>query len=494
MRRRLRNLLGSFAFILLALVPARAGDQPQWGYGFTRNQVSDEKNLPDTFDLETGKNVRWTVRLGTETYSTPVVATGRIFVGTNNERPRDPRLGGDRGVNLCLDEKNGGFLWQLAATKRGPSPFWDWPRCGTCSPATVEGDRVYTVTNRGEVVCLDIDGMADGNDGPYQDEATLMGLRDGTGPTDADVIWLFDYTKGAGVRQHDGSHCSILIHGSFLYVNTSNGLNDEHSAMGNPEAPSLIVLDKATGRYVAREKEGVGRRTFHSTWSSPALGEAGGKTLVFFGGGDGVVYAFDPLREASEGGEPAALKVAWKHDCDPEAPKEDVHKYIRNRREGPSNIKSMPVFHEGRVYVTYGGDVWWGKNQAWLRCLDAATGQAVWTYPLKRHVMVTPAVCDGLATIGDSGGTVHAVDAATGQGVWTHDAGAEMWASTLVADGKVYAGTRNGTFWILSAGREKKVLSSVKLDSAIHGTPVAANGVLYVATMTTLHALAVPSR
>ncbi len=483
------ELTACLASLLLASL---ADDQPQWGRGFSRNQVSDERNLPDTFNPETGRNVRWTVPLGTETYSTPVVAAGRVFVGTNNERPRNPRHGGDRGVTLCLSEKDGSFLWQMTTDKRGPSNFWDWPRCGNCSPSTVEGDRVYTVGNRGEVVCLDLDGMADGNDGPFKDEAALMKIGKEAGPADADVIWLFDYTKEAGVRQHDGAHSSILVLGPHLYVNTSNGLNDEHNAMPHPEAPSLIVLDKATGRYLAREKEGIGKGTFHSTWSSPALGESGGKPLIVFGGGDGVVYAFEPLGEAPAGTEPAALKLAWKHDCDPDAPKENIHRYIRNRREGPSNIKSMPVFHEGRVYVTFGGDVWWGKNQAWLRCLDAATGKEVWTYPLKRHVMCTPSVRDGLAYIADSGNTIHGVDAATGQGVWTHDAGAEMWASTLAADGKVYAGTRGGTLWVLAAGREKKVIASVKMDSGINGTPVAANGVLYVATMNRLYALANP--
>ncbi len=43
-----------------------------------------------------------------------------------------------------------------------------------CSPATVEGDRVYMVTNRDEVVCLDLHGMANGNDGPYRDEGRHM--------------------------------------------------------------------------------------------------------------------------------------------------------------------------------------------------------------------------------------------------------------------------------------------------------------------------------
>ncbi len=480
----------------MALPSSAADDNPQWGDTFGRNQVSGERHLPSDFDPRTGRNVRWTAPLGSETYSTPAVASGRIFIGTNNERPRDPRLGGDRGVILCLDEKSGAFVWQLATVKRGPTSYWDWPRCGTCSPSTIEGDRLYTVTNRGEVVCLDIDGMADGNDGPFRDEGILLAGPGRppveVGPADADVIWLFDYTRQAGVRQHDASHCSPLISGRFLYINTSNGLNDEHNRVERPDAPSLIALDKATGRYVAREMEGIGKGTFHSTWSSPALGTAGGREMIFFGGGDGVVYAFEPLREPPPGDEPAALRLLWRHDCDPDAPKENIHRYIRNRREGPSNIKSMVVFEGGRVYVTFGGDVWWGKRNAWLRCLDASKGEAVWTYPLRRHCMCTPAVRDGLVYVADSGGVIHCVDAETGQGVWTHDAGEEFWASTLVADGKVYAGTRQGVFWIMEAGRQKKVLSSVRLDSPVHGTPIAANGVLYVASMNRLYALSLP--
>ena len=498
------------ALLAAGLLPAFAADQPQWGERWTRNQVSSETGLPETFDPATGRNVAWTARLGSETYSTPVVAAGRVFIGTNNDPPRDPRLKGDRGVHLCLDEKDGRLVWQLALTKRGPTAYWDWPRSGSCSPVTVEGDRVYTVTCRGEVVCLDLDGLADGNDGPFKDEGALFAPK-GDPPlepaaTDADVIWITDLTREAGVRQHDGAHSSILVHGPHLYVNTSNGLNDAHTAIENPEAPSLVVIEKATGRIVAREAEGIGRKTFHSTWSSPALGEVKGRPLVFFGGGDGVVYAFEPFDRAGNapGAEvpagtasvPAPLKCAWRFDCDPEAPKEDVQKYIRNRKVSPSNIKSMPVFHDGRLYVTSGGDVWWGKPQAWLKCVDAAAGTGditkaglLWSYALRSHCMSTPAVHGGLVYAADCGGGVHGVDAATGQAVWTHEAGGDMWASPLVADGKVYIGTRRGTLWVLAAGREKRVLGEVALKSPIHATAVAANGALYVATMTHLYAV-----
>ena len=40
-----------------------------------------------------------------------------------------------------------------------------------------------------------------------------------------------------------------------------------------------------------------------------------------------------------------------------------------------------------------------------------------------------------------------------------------------------------------AADKEKKVLSSIKLDSAIVGSAVAANGVVYVPTMKSLYAI-----
>jgi outer membrane protein assembly factor BamB len=485
--------------ILLAVLPAavRSADRPQWGERHTRNMVSDETGLAESFDPKTGRNVKWSVPLGTECYATPVVAGGRVFIGTNNHQPRDPRHQGDRGVLLCLSEADGRLAWQLVVPKLEGDIYLDWPNAGMCSPATVEGDRVYMVTNRDEAVCLDLGGMANGNDGPYRDEGRHMRARDEppmeAGPTDADIRWLFDLRSGVGVRPHDSAHSSILLDGPFLYLNTSNGLTSKHDGVEKPDAPSLIVLDKATGRCVAQDGQHIGPRIFHSTWSSPALGEVGGRRLVFFCGGDGVCYAFEALKWAGKAVE--SLKLIWRFDCDPTAPKENVHRYIRNRRESPSNIKSMPVFHKGRVYVTVGGDIWWGKHQAWLKCIDATktgdithTGQ-LWSHPLDRHCCSTPSIDDGLVYVADCGGKVHCVDAETGRPYWVHDAGGEIWASTLVADGKVYIGTRRGDFWVLAAGREKRVLSSVRLDAPVHGTAVAANGTLYVGTMTRLYAV-----
>ena len=165
---------------LLAATRAGAADQPQWGQKYSRNMVSAETNLPDGFDPATGRNVKWVAPLGTQSYASPVVAGGRVYIGTNNARPRDPRHQGDRAVLLCLDEKDGSLVWQLVVPKISADlddPFLDWPDVGFCSEPTIEGDRAYVLTNRGEIVCLDVAGFANGNDGPYRGEALHMAPR-----------------------------------------------------------------------------------------------------------------------------------------------------------------------------------------------------------------------------------------------------------------------------------------------------------------------------
>ena len=103
--------------------------------------------------------------------------------------------------------------------------------------------------------------------------------------------------------------------------------------------------------------------------------------------------------------------------------------------------------------------------------------------------MSTPAISEGLVFIADCGRRFHCVDAKTGQPLWTHEIKGEVWASPYVADGKVYLGTRSGNFYIFGASREKKLLAALELGSPISGTATAANGVLYVATMTHLYAV-----
>jgi outer membrane protein assembly factor BamB len=504
---------------------ARAADWPQWGGTPSRNMAAAERGIPDTFfpgkkrrdrlgfDPATATNVRFIARLGSENYSAPVVTGGRIYIGTNDEDLDDPRFRPtEGGVFLCLDERTGALAWRLVVPKleidrSKVSEDFDAMNLGICSTATVDGDRVYLVTNRCEVLCLDADGLADGNDGPFRDEAAFS-VPEGAapvalGPTDADILWRFDMLRDLPVFPHDASNCGILVLGEQLYVGTGNGVYDGKVVL--PTAPSLIVLDKRSGELLARDDGRISADVFHGQWSSPALALHPSGPLVVYGAGDGVCHAFRPAVPGRD-----VLEEVWRFDCNPPGYRErggvkiDYWALVRGgareldadgRLVSPSEIIGTPVVHGSRIYVAIGQDPVHGAGRGALTCI-AADGQGdvtatarVWQYLGIGRTLSTVSLADGLVYAAEHAGKIHCLDAATGSLVWAYDTREEIWSSTLVADGKVFVGTRRG-LTILAAGRERRHLADIRLGTPVWSVPTAANGTLFVASQKNLWAVA----
>jgi outer membrane protein assembly factor BamB len=529
MIRRSTILIYTISLSVLTTLPSLAADWPQWGGRDDRNLVSDEKDLPDTFnpgkkgpdgsgvDMRTAQNVKWVAKLGSATYGNPTVAGGRVYVGTDDFAVADDRRFQRTrgGLVRCFEEATGKPLWQLVVPERGNLPkgiLFTHQHLGVCSSPTVEGDRVYVVTCADEVVCLDVHGQANGNDGPYKDEGQYMAGQGKPpvplGPTDADIIWRYDLMDDLGSRPHDAASCSVLIHCDLLYLSTSNGVDPPHAKVVAPEAPAFIALDKRTGRLAAFENEHISRRLWHAEWSSPSLGKVNGKALIFLGGGDGVCYAFEALAKAQD--KPVPLVTAWSYDANPphyrlrdgkpipyydgdkrkgNSPNKNDGKYL-----GPSQIIATPVFHRNRVYVAIGQDPAHGRGRGLLHCIDATkTGDitktgCLWMYDGLDRTISTVAVAEGLVYVTDIAGRLHCLDADSGKLCWMHETGAETWGGPLVADGKLFFGNQK-EFFIMATGREAKVLSRIHLGSAVYSTPIAANGVLYVASQKYLWAV-----
>ncbi len=484
---------------------ASGKDWPMWGGTPNRNMVSEEKNLPleflagkkikgtDTIDPATTKDTKWVFKAGSSTYGTPTISGGKVLIGTNNEEPRDTKHIGDRGVVMCVDEATGEFLWQFVIPKLGAGKVSDWEYLGVCSSADIVGERAYVVTNRCEVVCLDMNGMANGNDGPYKDEAKYM-AEEGKppvepGPKDGDILWVYDMREELGVFPHNVASSSVLHHGGKLWVTTSNGVDWSHTNLPAPQAPTLIALNPETGELIGEEAEGIGHRILHCNWASPTAAEIDGKPVVIFGAGDGFCYAFSTETKKDEEGFDVLQKI-WSVDCNPpEYRKDKDGKPIKYATfDGPSEIISTPVVHDGKVYVAIGQDPEHGEGVGMLSCIDVATGKVVWTYKDIERTISTPSVVDGILYEADYRGRVHALEADTGKPIWVFDTKSHIWSSTLVADGKVYIPNEDGEVIILAAGREMKELGRVEFSAPIYGAPVAANGVLYIGTQTHVHA------
>ena len=301
-------VLAAALFIFVA-ADVWAADWPQFGGSPARNNTPEGKNIPVEWNVgqfdpqtnawkrENAKNILWVARLGSQSYGTPVVAGGKVFCATNNGAgwlKRYPATE-DLGCLLCFRQSDGEFLWQFSREKLKAGRRVDWPEQGICATPLVEGDRVYVVTNRGEVACLDT-------------------AADPKAPQEARIVWLFDMMKKLGSVQHNMASCSVTSAGDLLLVNTSNGVDESHEKIPAPQAPSFIAMDKKTGK-LAWADNSPGENILHGQWASPAFAVLDGVPQAIFPGGDGWVYSF--LAKPSDDGKP---KLLWKFDCNPRSP------------------------------------------------------------------------------------------------------------------------------------------------------------------------------
>jgi outer membrane protein assembly factor BamB len=484
--------------LLLAGQSSRGADWPMFGRDDTRNAVSPEKDPPrewqieqrdrNGFLLQPAWNILWEAQLGSSNAASPVVARGLVWIGTNNARPRDLQVKGDAAVLMCFRERDGRFLWQYVSPRLRDQYHQDWPYAGIkCSPL-IEGDRLWFVTNRAEIVCLDI--------GPLQE-----------GKGEPRPVWKLDMRKELGVHpvgaaMNVGFTCSIgASYKGRIYVTTGNGMGDDGRTVPAPQAPSLLCLDRDTGKVLWSDSS-PGKNILYDQGSSPLVVEIRGRGQVIVGQGDGWVRSFDALTG----------QLIWRFDTNPKAAAWNGGNGTR------SYVIATPVFHDGRVYVGNGrSPVQFSTKKGRLCCIDSTkegdispelddgpgkgkpnpNSGLVWCFESagKRDEdqmhdsLSSVAIADGLVIAPDAEGLVHCLDARTGKTYWTHDTLRGIQASPLIADGLVYVPAMDGTVTILALSRELKPIAAPDMDDGIAGTPVFANGVLYIAAGARLYAI-----
>jgi outer membrane protein assembly factor BamB len=500
----LGTVLALLPFGVAAPLPQRPRvEWPMMGRDATRNNVSPEKGAPVEWSVEAGKlsSIKWVAELGGGNNSaSPVVSGGLVWIGTNNAKPHDPNLKEDASVLMCFRESDGKFLWQYVSP-RLDNDQQDLPQgCLNCSPL-VEDDRLYFTTNRAEVICLDV--------GP---------LRHGRG--EPRVLWAIDMRRGYGVSPVGpscgacaGYLCSLSTsYRGRLYVTTGNGVAEDPRTAPAPDAPSLLCLDRDTGKVLWSDRS-PGKDVLHSQWSSPLVVEVKGRAQVIAAQGDGWVRSFDAI----------SGELLWKFDTNPKAAV-----WKPGGRGTKNYLPATPVFYEGRVYIANGLSEEYGPGVGHLWCIDPARTPAnpardlspvrdnfdpsaavnkdsglVWHHggpvtpgPKKKEreyvfgrTMCNVAIHDGLVIAADLDGYVDCLDARSGRRYWTHDMLANITASPLVVDGKVYVASVDGTVAVLALSREKRLLATNEVDDVIRASPVFANGVLYVATRAKLFAI-----
>jgi outer membrane protein assembly factor BamB len=276
--------------VLLASLPARADDWPQW-LGPQRDGRWRETGLLDKFPPG-GPNVLWRVPVE-HGFSGPAVAGGRVYV-TDHQRARDAkgeplrptRDGGFAGKDrvLCLNAANGEVVWKHEYDCPYKISYPNGPRC----TPLVHGGKVYTLGGTGELRCLD--------------------ARTG------DLLWSKNLPKEYRTEPPVWGYAAHpLIDGELLYT------------LVGGEGSNVVALNKDTGREVwkALTCEEVG-------YAPPVLCEAGGKRQLI---------VWQP--EAVNSLDPKTGAVYWSQPY-----------LAKGKLQRPAVSIATPVCQGGRLYVS----------------------------------------------------------------------------------------------------------------------------------------------
>jgi outer membrane protein assembly factor BamB len=457
--------------------------QATFGGGPHRNMVNlFDKNVPTSWVVEEGKqkNIKWVANLGNTTYGSPVVHDGRVFVGTNNEVPRDPKIDKPKAVLMCFAARDGKFLYQNVHDMPPENVVDAAVFCGLCSTPTVEGGLVYYCTPACEVICAHVE--------------------------DGKVAWKLDMMKELKVVPCYLCMCSPLVVGDLVFVTTGNGTNSE-GKVPSPTAPSFVAIHKASGK-VAWSSALPGADIVEGQWSNPVYAVVNGKPQVIFAAGDGWVYGL-----AADDG-----RLIWKFNGSPKVDPQKKHR--------KSYFMATPVVYQNQLYIGTGvaPETGWPHSPAGhFFCLDISrTGDVsckndnydptapenqdsalIWHYggylqpkPAKGrlvafgHTLSTAAIYDGLVYVAEEYGYLHCLDAGTGQHYWKFDCKTSIFASPYWVDGRIYQSTEAGDVHAFAHGKEMKMIGSCDMDESSQSTPTVSGSVLYVATRSKLYAIA----
>jgi outer membrane protein assembly factor BamB len=257
--------------------------------------------------------------------------------------------------------------------------------------------------------------------------------------------------------------------GTLFFVSSAGALGAVDVATGKIK---WVYATEYERKFEAKNLHGYpsAAQTIPDAWdiwtSSPAV--ANGK--VYFGSGDGNVYALDaqsgvlqwkfPTRDVVHAS-PAVYNNtvyvgswdSYLYAIDAETGQE---KWSLKTGEDATihnqvGFQSSPAVVDGVVYV--------GCRDAHVYAVDAATGRKKWDYPTsKSWVNGTPAVRDGMVYVGTSDSArFMALDAKTGRLRFNFDAKAYMFSSAALAGDLAYVGDHNGKLYAIDAKSGKLV-------------------------------------
>jgi outer membrane protein assembly factor BamB len=390
--------------------------------GTNQNALAETDNIPLNWNESV---IKWKTGIHDEGHSSPVVYGDQIWLTTATPE-------GNKLFAVCVDYRTGKIIHDInifspsEVERKHPLNSYATPT------PVIEKGFVYVHYGSMGTACINT--------------------------SDGSVVWKRDDLKCKHVQ---GPASSPVIYKNLLILHFEG-----------TDVRYIVALDKSNGRLIWKTDRPaepyepltvIGRKAY----ITPLVLNVRGQDILI-SNGSAICQAFNPATGA------------------------EIWRVI----DGAESTISMPLTENGIVYW-YSGYMVADDGSKYTNLLavnpdgkgDITGTKIIWK---KRHVllqnqMLTPVIKDGLIYTVTTKNQLICVDASTGEEVWSVKVPVNYNASPLYINGNIWLFSVNGDVIVLKAGREYREVARNKMDSGIWATPAVLRNSMILRTQNTLY-------
>jgi len=433
-------------YLLVFFLPVLIGLQPkedvsperQWSQyrGYYSNGVLDNANLPEQWDIKTGKNIKWKIEIPGLGLSSPVIWGDKLFLTTaiseNDKKGLKTGIYGDIGsVNdesehewkvYCFNKHSGDIIWEKTSHTGIPEQKRHPKSSHANSTVATDGKYVAVFFGSEGLYCYDIHG-------------NLLWHKDfGVLKSVFFRVETAEWEFASSPIIHDGVvivQCDVLENSFLAAYEAATGKElwkksrDEYPGWCTPNIYYINNGSACIAVNGYKHRGGYNFDTGEEIWKMSGGGDIQiptpiiGENLIYFNSAHGPSSPIIAVKKEAIG------KISM-----------DLEEFIAwSKPRGGSYMQTM-LLYKGLVY-----NLGWNGR---IQCLDAITGEEIYAEKLGRSNSFT--------------------------------------ASAVAADDKIYAVGDDGTVYVIQAGENFEVISEHTLNDICMVTPAITENIIFFRT------------
>jgi outer membrane protein assembly factor BamB len=367
-----------------------------WGHG-----ISYRRNLPTTWNVNTGENIIWKTKIPEHGYNSPVIWQDKLFLSGAS---------GTKRVIYCIDINTGKILWEREANNISGSPATP-PKTTedtglAAATLAVDNERVYAIFGTGDIIAFDFEGN--------RVWARNLGVPSNHyGHSSSLIVWA-----GKVFVQYDTQAGSKV-----MALSTTTGNILWQTARSDDVSWSSPIIAKVDGKFQLillslPGFSGYDINTGQQLWYVECMSGEVGTSPAF---GDGLVYAGNEYAKLVAV-DPKTGEIVWEDNY-----------YLPE--------VSSPVYHDGLLYIA--------TSYAVVACFDAKTGEFIWEYDANRGFYSSPIIADGKLYVFDLDGKAYILRPGREPRLISSPVmGESVYATPVFTDGRMYIRGNNHLYCI----------------------------------------------